>query len=156
MVSLLSHVASLLALANSQPGVWRDKLTFTWDYRTFNFHENIAKAARDLLPITHAKNFQLITPLPNIQRPYPDLSFLQFAVSFDTEVANSHAVIHAVQTAEGWRLWTVHTVIEGLLQFPPVGPRDGHQTGPISWEKQREKDDDEVEPDVVIVGGGQK
>ncbi|KAK2595992.1 hypothetical protein N8I77_013504 [Diaporthe amygdali] len=136
-------------------GVWRDKLTFTWDYRTFNFRENIAKAARDLLPITHSKNFKFITPLPNIQRPYPDLSYLQFAVSFDTEVANSHAVIHAVQTTEGWRLWTVHTVMESLLQFPPVGPRDGHQTGPISWEKQREKDDDEVVPDVVIVGGGQ-
>lgn len=155
-MSLSSHTALLLAVANSYPGVWRDKLTFSWDYRTFNFRENIAKAAKDLLPITHAKNFEFITPLPNIQRPYPDLSYLQFTVSFDTEVANSHAVIHAVQTTEGWRLWTVHTVIEGLVQFPPLGPRDGHQVGPISWEKQREKDDDEVEPEVVIVGAGQK
>ena len=31
-------------------GVWRDKLSFTWDYRTFNFKPAIIKAATDLLP----------------------------------------------------------------------------------------------------------
>lgn len=65
-------------------------------------------------------------------------------------------MIHAVLTTDGWRLWTVHTVAESLLQFPELEPSDGHQTGPISWEGQRAKDDDEIEPDVLIVGGGQK
>ena len=137
-------------------GVWRDKLSFTWDYRTFNFKENIARAAADLLPTTRAKNLKLITPHPSIQRPYPDLAYLQFAFSFDTELVNASAVAHAVKTTDGWRLWTLHTVIEGLLEFPELPPADGHMTGPISWEKQRATDDDQINPDVVIVGGGQK
>jgi hypothetical protein len=109
-----------------------------------------------LLSTTHARNFRYLTPLPNIQRPYPDLAYLQFCVSFDTEIVNASAMINAVQTKEGWRLWTMHTVIEGLLQFPELDPRDGHQTGPVSWETQRDIDDNNVEPDVVIVGAGQK
>ncbi|RSH82839.1 hypothetical protein EHS25_005829 [Saitozyma podzolica] len=136
-------------------GVWRDKLAFTWDYRTFNFRENIERAATDLLPSTLVNNMHLFTPAPSIQRPYPDLAYLQFCVSFDTPLVNASAAINAVQTADGWKLWTVHTVAENLLQFPELDPRDGHMTGPISWEKQREQDDNSIEPDVVIVGGGQ-
>ncbi|OWZ42561.1 flavin-containing monooxygenase [Cryptococcus neoformans Tu259-1] len=136
-------------------GVWRDKLAFTWDYRTFNFTENIARAAADLLPSTHCTNFKLLKPAPAIQKPYPDLSFLQFVLSFDTPLVQASAVINAVYTKEGWRLWTVHSVAESLLKFPELDPADGHMTGPVSWEKQREKDDDEVVPDVLIVGGGQ-
>ncbi|WVW81123.1 hypothetical protein I302_103114 [Kwoniella bestiolae CBS 10118] len=136
-------------------GVWRDKLAFTWDYRTFNFKENIARAAKDLLPTTKASNLQFLTPAPAIQRPYADLSYLQFVISLDTELSNAHAVVNAVQTAQGWKIWTLHTVIESLHNFPELPPADGHMTGSIRWEKQRAQDDDEIEPDVVIVGGGQ-
>jgi hypothetical protein len=93
-------------------GVWRDKLAFTWDYRTFNFRENIERAATDLLPSTLVNNMHLFTPAPSIQRPYPDLAYLQFCVSFDTPLVNASAAINAVQTADGWKLWTVHTVAE--------------------------------------------
>lgn len=138
------------------PGIWRDKLAFTWDYRTFNFRENITRAARDLLPSTKATNFKLLKPLPNIQRPYPDLAYLQFVISFDTPLVNASAVAHAVLTQDGWRLWTFHTVIESLLQFPELPPADGHMTGPVSWETSRAKEDDEIVPEVLIIGGGQK
>jgi hypothetical protein len=137
-------------------GVWRDKLVFTWDHRTFNFKENIGRAANDLLPTNKASNVKIIAPLPSIQRPYPDLAYLQFTVSFETEIATGSAISHAVWTTEGWKLWTVHTVIESLKQFPVVDPADGHMTGVTSWESQRAKEDDEVEPEVVVIGGGQK
>lgn len=137
-------------------GVWRDKLSFTWDYRTFNFKENIRRAAQDLLPSTRCSNFRLLTPVPSIQRPYPDLAYLQHTISFDTFLVNASAVINSVLTSEGWKLWTVHSSIESLLQFPELDPRDGHMTGPISWEKQRDNDVDAIQPDVVIVGAGQK
>ncbi|WVR05527.1 hypothetical protein IAU60_002545 [Kwoniella sp. DSM 27419] len=136
-------------------GVWRDKLAYTWDYRTFNFKENILRAAADLLPTTRAKNFKFMTPAPKIQEPYPDLAYLQFTVSFDTELVNASAVINAVYTKDGWKLWTVHSVIESLLQFPELPPADGHMTGPVSWETTRAQEDDQIKPDVVIVGGGQ-
>ena len=137
-------------------GVWRDKLVFTWDHRTFNFKENITRAANDLLPSTPASNVKIIAPLPSIQRPYEDLVFLQFTVSFETEIARGSAISHAVHTSEGWKLWTMHTVLEGIKACPIVDAADGHMTGVASWQSQRAKEDDEVTPDVVVIGGGQK
>jgi cation diffusion facilitator CzcD-associated flavoprotein CzcO len=136
-------------------GVWRDKLAYTWDYRTFNFRASIAKAAADLLPSTRASKFELFTPLPAIQRPYPDLEYLQFCAKFDTPLVHATAMVNAVFTKEGWKIWTLHTVAEDLIEFPELPPADGHMTGDISFEAQREKDDDEIRPDVLIVGGGQ-
>lgn len=137
-------------------GVWRDKLAYTWDYRTFNFRENILKAATDLLPSTRASKFELFTPAAAIQRPYPDLEYLQFCVKFDTNLVHATAMANAVLTSEGWKIWTLHTVAEDLIEFPEVPPADGHMTGAISYEAQRAKDDDEIQPDVLIIGGGQK
>ena len=50
----------------------------------------------------------------------------------------------------------MHTSIESLLEFPELDARDGHMTGAISWEKQRAQDVDSIQPDVIIVGAGQK
>lgn len=137
-------------------GVWRDKLSFTWDFRTFNFRPAILKAATDLFPTTKATNYDFLKPAPEVSRPYDDLTFLQFVVGFETELVKASAVIKAVLTQEGWRIYTMHTVAEGLKQFPEHGPDDGHMTGITSWESQRAKAVDTVEPEVLIIGGGQK
>jgi hypothetical protein len=71
-------------------------------------------------------------------------------------MVNASAVINAVYTQDGWKLWTMHSSIEALLQFPEVDSLDGHMTGAISWEKQRAEDVDKIQPDVIIVGAGQK
>ncbi|KAI6750445.1 hypothetical protein HG530_014726 [Fusarium avenaceum] len=136
-------------------GVWRDKLSFTWDYRTFNFKPAILKAATDLFSTTKATNFNFLTPAPKIDRPYPDYAQLQFVISFETEIVNASAVVNSVLTKDGWKIYTFHTVAEKLKQFPEVQPADGHMTGAISWEKQRAQDIDSVDPEVLIVGGGQ-
>jgi hypothetical protein len=140
----------------TKAGVWRDKLSFTWDFRTFNFRNAILKAASDLLPQTRATNFRLLSPAPTIARPYPDYAQLQFVVSFETELVVASAVINSVLTNQGWKLYTMHTVAEKLKQFPEVTPNDGHMTGDISWEKQRQKDIDAADPEILIIGGGQK
>ena len=137
-------------------GVWRDKLSFTWDYRTLNFQPAILKAATDLFPTTKASNFNFMTPAPVIQRPYPDFAQLQFVVSFETEAVVASAVINAVLTKEGWKIYTMHTVAEEMKQFPEVPPMDGHMTGSVSWEAQRAADTDAASPEVLIIGGGQK
>lgn len=136
-------------------GVWRDKLSYTWDYRTFNFQPAILQAAIDLFPKTRSSNFKFLTPAPKIDRPYPDLSFLQFIVSFETELVEASAVVKAVLTKDGYRIYTMHTVAEQLKQFPENPPYDGHMTGTISWEKQRQIDVDNTQPEVLIIGGGQ-
>ncbi|CAI7590755.1 unnamed protein product [Penicillium pancosmium] len=136
-------------------GVWRDKLSFTWDFRTFNFKEAILKAATDLLPQTRARNFDFLEPAPSVSHPYPDFSQLQFVVSFETEVVLASAVINAVFTQDGWKIYTMHTVAETLKQFPGQAAPDGHMTGITSWESQRSEAINTVEPEVLIVGGGQ-
>ena len=77
-------------------------------------------------------------------------------MSFETDVVDASAVINAVLTKEGWKVYTMHTVAEKLKQFPELPSADGHMTGPISWEAQRAKDIDAADPEVLIIGGGQK
>jgi hypothetical protein len=137
-------------------GVWRDKLAFSWDYRTFNFHPAILKAARDLFTNTRATNFKFLKPEPVVSRPYPDFAQLQFVVSFETELVLASAVVNSVLTRDGWKIYTMHTVAEQLKQFPELPPLDGHMTGSNSWEIQRANDVNAANPEVLIIGGGQK
>ena len=137
-------------------GVWRDKVVFTWDYRSFNTPKKIEKAASDLFPRTPTRNYKLIDPAPSIQRPYPDVAWLQIVFSFDTDLVGASGVLNLVKTKDGFKIWTLHTAIESLNGHPEVPNRDGHMIGDKSWHNQRIEDDDleGVEPEVIVVGGG--
>ncbi len=76
--------------------------------------------------------------------------------AFETELVLASAVINAVFTKDGWKIYTLHTVAEQLKQFPDVPPPDGHMEGSMSWEKQRAIEVSSVDPEVLIIGGGQK
>lgn len=95
-------------------------------------------------------------PAPKVVRPYDDFAHLQFVVSFETSLVLASAVVSAVPTRDGWKVYFMHTVAEQLKQFPERAPNDGHMTGTISWECQRAKEADEANPQVLIIGGGQK
>ncbi|KAM0750595.1 putative monooxygenase protein [Meredithblackwellia eburnea MCA 4105] len=140
-------------------GVWRDRSAFTFDYRTFNWHAKILKAAEDLLPLNPVKNISLIAPSASIERPYPDLSFVQAHLSFDTQLVGASALVTLILTPNNeWRIWTLNTAIESLHGFPEIPLRDGHMTGDVSWATQRGLDTEafaEQQPDVLIIGGGQ-
>ncbi|KAH8655831.1 hypothetical protein BX600DRAFT_401790 [Xylariales sp. PMI_506] len=138
-----------------ESGVWRDKISFTWDQRTFNFRPAILKAAQDLLPTCRAYNFGFLLPAPSVERPYDDFEFLQLVVSFETDLVVASAVIKAVLTKNGWKIYTMHTVAEQLKQFPERAPDDGHMTGTISWEAQRAAEVDAADPEILIIGCGQ-
>jgi len=143
-------------VTDSGIGVWRDRLAFTWEYRTFNFREAILKAAQDVLPANKASNFKFLAPTPSIASPYPGFTKLQVVVSFETPLVTASAVIQAVYTQQGWKIYICNTVIESLKGFPEVQPYDGHMEGAVSWEEQRQIDIDSVNPEILIVGGGQK
>ncbi|VUC30072.1 unnamed protein product [Clonostachys rosea] len=139
-----------------ETGVWRDKLVFTWDYRTFNTPAKIQKAATDLFLRTATSNYKFIDPQPSIERPYPDLAWLQIVYTFDTDLARASAVLNLVKTKTGYKIWTLHTVIEGLQGCPEIPRKDGHMTGFKSWYDQRAEVDNlkGVEPEVIVIGGG--
>ncbi|KAL1865141.1 hypothetical protein VTK73DRAFT_5466 [Phialemonium thermophilum] len=136
-------------------GVWRDRLSFTWDFRTFNFRDAIRRASTDLFATTKATNFQFLPPAPEIVRPYPDFAKLQVVVSFETDLVTASALVNAVFTKEGWKIYFLNTVAESLKQFPELPPHDGHMTGLTSWEKQREAEVNAANPEILVIGGGQ-
>lgn len=69
---------------------------------------------------------------------------------------NASAVVTSVYTKEGWKIYALHTVAESLKQFPEVPPYDGHMTEAISWERKRKLETDAADPEILIIGGGQK
>lgn len=77
-------------------------------------------------------------------------------ISFETDVVNASAVVTSIYTKEGWKIYTLHTVAESLKQFPEVAPYDGHMTEAISWENKRKAEIDAADPEILIIGGGQK
>lgn len=109
-----------------------------------------------MLARTKARNLKFLRPDPKLQRPYPDFAQLQIVLSFETQLVVASAVVNAVLTLEGWKIYTMHTVAEQLKNFPEQTPLDGHMTGTISWEARRAKEVDEANPEILIIGGGQK
>lgn len=140
-------------------GVWRDKVVFTWAYRTFNGAARIKQAASNIFPSIRVTNVSILDPAPKIERPYDDLEFIQVHVGFKTDKALASAVINLVCVGGNeLKIWTLASYIDSLLDHPELPNRDGHMTGPLSWAKQRELDTEfeHKQPDVVIVGGGHK
>ncbi|KAI1629437.1 putative monooxygenase protein [Exophiala viscosa] len=137
-------------------GVWRDKVAFTWDYRSFNTPKKIEEAASDLFPRVPTRNYNIIDPAPSIQRPYSDIAWLQIVYTFETDLVGASGVMNLVKTRDGFKIWTLHTAIESLNGHPEVPDRDGHMIGDKSWHNQRIEDDnlEGVEPEVIVVGGG--
>jgi hypothetical protein len=101
----------------------------------------------------------IIEPTPTVEHPYDDLSYVQFSVGFSTDKLGASAVINLALTPDGsWKIWTMSSAIETLLGFPEQPERDGHMTGAHSWSAQRAIDTEmkDEQPEVLIIGGGQK
>ena len=156
MSNAVDGCSQLSLTLNLVIGVWRDKVAFTWDYRSFNTPANIKKAAKDLFPRTPTSNYKLIDPAPSIQRPYPDIAWLQIVYTFNTNLVGASGVLNLIKTKDGFKIWTLHTAIESLIGYPEIPNRDGHMIGNKSWHDQRIEDDnlELVEPEVIIIGGG--
>ncbi|CAD6569015.1 MAG: hypothetical protein TREMPRED_004997 [Tremellales sp. Tagirdzhanova-0007] len=138
-------------------GVWRDRVVFTFDHRTFIGRDRIRSAAKDLLPRAKATGFTVITPLPKLNNMPGGLNYIQASMSFETTIASATAVVNLVKTTEGYKAWTMVTMIEGLLDYPELpGPRGG-QTEAESWQEKRDEElaFEERDPDVLIIGCGQ-
>ncbi|KAF4592656.1 FAD/NAD(P)-binding domain-containing protein [Pleurotus pulmonarius] len=138
---------------------WRDILSLTWDFRTFAGRGKIATFLKDRLSVAKPHNFQLDANSVGLQRPYPDLAWIQAFFSFDTDVGICSGIVRLVPTAkEGWKVHAMFTNMEDLRGFPEkIGRLRNLAPNHGKWEadRRREVEFEDGEPTVLIVGGGQ-
>ncbi|KIK43949.1 hypothetical protein CY34DRAFT_803284 [Suillus luteus UH-Slu-Lm8-n1] len=116
---------------------WRDMLALTWDFHTFQSTPSVKTFLTDQLPLFTLSSFKLREDLVELQRPYPDIAWIQAFFDFETTVGIASGVFRLVYLADG--SWKAHT------------PNHG------KWAAKRAREIEciDEEPSVVVIGGGQ-
>ncbi|KAI5122701.1 hypothetical protein M0805_009754 [Coniferiporia weirii] len=150
-----SAVAGLLL----DSAFWRDMFAFTWEFRTFEGAQSITQFLQGVLPNAGFTNLKLKEDTPVLQRPYPDLAWIQAMFTFETATGLGTGVFRLVPTASGaWKGYVVYTNLEELKGFPE---RSGVHRDAVPnhgmWpeKRRRETEFEDREPAVIIIGGGQ-
>lgn len=136
----------------THPPFWRDLLAFTWDFRTFMGHAAIsAFLSRHSQVINSARSFVIKPGSVSLQRPYPDLCWIQGIFTFSTDIADCNGVFRLVPIPAA--LWKAHILLTNMadLRISPdrVGPhrpirQDMQDFVTVDYEQQ--------DPDAIIVG----
>jgi NAD(P)-binding Rossmann-like domain len=138
---------------------WRDILALTWNFRTFYCKERIHKFLTDRLAQVNISSVQLDLTSAELQRPFPDVAWVQSFFKFETPVGYASGIVRLVPTSAGiWKAHSIFTNLEDLKGFPErLGALRVQDPNPENWREKRRKEiecEDE-EPKVIIVGGGQ-
>jgi hypothetical protein len=140
---------------------WRDILSLTWDFRTFYGNDCIKKFLTDRLAISKLSAFQLDASSAAVQKPYPDVSWIQAFFTFSTAVGTASGILRLVPVpGDGWKAHTIFTSLEGLHGCPELtGPLREQEPKHGTWPEQRKRESEcegpDQQPAVLIVGGGQ-
>ncbi|EGO25706.1 hypothetical protein SERLADRAFT_437430 [Serpula lacrymans var. lacrymans S7.9] len=138
---------------------WRDMFALTWDMRTFQSTPAIEKFLADQLKAFKVSAFKLRKDLVCLEKPYPDLAWIQGFFDFETQVGLASGVFRLVPLPDGtWKAHTVLTNLEDLKGFPEkIGSLRNFQPNHGKWADQRarEKEFADADPQVVVIGGGQ-
>ena len=137
---------------------WRDLVTFTWNLKTMEGHDDI----RDMLQM------QLATIKPShFRQDDKELASDAGGVTdgwftFETDVARGYGHIR-LKNGLIWTLLTTmselkgHEEPKGLMR--PMGAEHGHDPNRKTWLEKRQQEAEELgyktQPYVVIIGGGQ-
>lgn len=136
---------------------WRDMLALTWELRTFHGAPKIQKFLEDRLAISKLSSLKLGDV--SLQRPYPDLAWIQGFYTFETDVGIGSGVFRLVPlSSEIWKAFTIYTNLEDLKGFPEkIGPHRNFLPNHGKWRSQREREKAfvDADPKVLVVGGGQ-
>lgn len=142
------------------PVYWRDLLALTWDFRTFEGSAKIGTFIGARLAHAGVSNVKSVAP-PELQRPFPDIAWIQVIFTFETTVGFCSGVARLVPLAEAngtaWKAHCVFTTLDGLKGFPEkIGPLRSHEANHGKWEAARAKEVlfENADPTVLIVGGG--
>ena len=143
---------------------WRDILSLTWDFRTFFGTAQIKAFLQDRIANpsigdkTRLKNLKLESA--SVGKPGEDITWIEalFTFSIGTWGAGD-GVFRLVLSPEGvWKGFTIYTNLQSLSDYPEkVGPLRNPVPNHGKWADQRRKEIEfeDVEPYVLIVGGGQ-
>ncbi|KAF9459685.1 hypothetical protein BDZ94DRAFT_1380914 [Collybia nuda] len=140
---------------------WRDMLAFTWDFRTFSGVPAITQFLSDRLPVSRPTAFAIRDDAYlRLQRPFPDIAWINFMFDFETSAGLSSGVARLVPTANGeWKAYVVFTNLENLKDIPEkVGALRNQAPNHGKWESDRKREiefEGTVQPTVLVIGGGQ-
>lgn len=135
-------------------------LALTWDFRTFSTLPAITQFLTDRLSTMHPTAFSLRDDAYlGLQQPFPDVAWVHMMFDFETDAGIAFGIARLVPTSDGtWKAHTVYTNLEGLKGFPEmIGPLRNPNPNHGKWEedRRREREFEDREPTVVIIGGGQ-
>ncbi|KAK4701566.1 hypothetical protein P7C70_g4662, partial [Phenoliferia sp. Uapishka_3] len=104
-----------------EDGFWRDLLPLTWSYRSLGGKDGgkarIRKVLEERLEGAKFSNFVMDSSFPpNVQNPFPDLSFVMLMFTFDCKSGNGSGIARIIPKKDGtgWEAFTVSTILEGL------------------------------------------
>ncbi|KAF8893478.1 hypothetical protein BD779DRAFT_1759690 [Infundibulicybe gibba] len=157
--SLESHDIDKVVGLFIEESYWRDMLALTWDFRTFHGTSKIRQFLSDQLKEMKPRAFELKDEYLGLQKPYPDIVWINAMFNFETETGLASGVLRLVPTASGdWKAFGVFTNLENLKGFPEkVGHLRSQAFNHGKWAtaRQRELEFRDSEPTVLIIGGGQ-
>lgn len=119
---------------------WRDLLALSWDLRTVSGQASVAACLVDWAGV-HPRWFRL-QPGAELSAPYDGLEYVSGAGSFETDAGVCSLRFNLVNTARGWKAWTIVSSLDALKPRSDVRARSAPGTA-------------SDEPAVVIVGAGQ-
>lgn len=137
---------------------WRDLVTFTWNLRTMEGHDQIRDMLSKQLAITKPSHFRQDGSNPASESDGITDGWFEF----ETGVARGYGHIR-LKNGLIWTLLTTMTELKGHEepkgQLRPKGAEHGSDPHRKTWKEKREQEASELgittQPYVVIVGGGQ-
>ena len=109
---------------------WRDILTLTWDFRTFFGSDRTRRLLVDRIAATKLSKLQLDTKSPpTLQRPYPDVAWIQALFTFSTAVGTGSGLLRLHGRRRG---------LEGAHNFHTLETLHGFSelSGPLPEQEQ--------------------
>lgn len=164
--TILAKLGDALASGNIDAAVnlfqaecyWRDLVTFTWNLKTMEGHEQVRDMLKHQLAATKPSNFVQDTKEAASEAGGVTDGWFEF----ETGVARGYGHIR-LKDGLIWTMLTTMTELKGHEEPKgirrPMGAEHGHDRNRKTWKEKRENEAAELgystQPYVVIIGGGQ-
>jgi putative flavoprotein involved in K+ transport len=139
---------------------WRDLVAFTWNITTVENPDGVTDLLTETLERTDPTGF-------TVEEPPDEADGVTTAwFTFETAVGRGRGLLRLVEEDGRAKAWTFLTTLYELKGFEeprgparPMGAEHGANKHRLTWLERREKEESElgisVQPDVLVIGGGQ-